>query len=141
MIFMIGTTLGLIITSRFINQLNALFPKIIWGLSLLGAGVLYYAISVSNFVLYNIITGLLGLSLGGIMATLLINSQNAVSSEDRTVLSGLVQLGRYLGAAIGVTILTGILPEVSQISGAVKFLGAFGLLVGMYSLGLVNELI
>ena len=49
--------------------------------------------------------------------------------------------GRYLGAAIGVTILTGILPEVSQISGTVQFLGAFGLLVGMYILGLVNELI
>jgi hypothetical protein len=74
------------------------------------------------------------------MATLLINSQNAVSSEDRTVLSGLVQLGRYLGAAVGVTILTGILPEISQISGAAQFLGAFGLLIGMYVLGLVNEL-
>jgi len=141
MIFMIGTTLGLIITSRFINQLNALFTKIIWGVSLLGAGVLYYAVSVSHFVLFNIVTGLLGLSLGGIMATLLINSQNAVSSEDRTVLSGLVQLGRYLGAAIGVTILTGILPEMSQISSAVQFLGAFGLLIGMYIMGLVNELI
>ena len=46
-----------------------------------------------------------------------------------------------VGAAIGVTILTGILPEVSQISGAVQYLGAFGLLVGMYILGLVNELI
>jgi len=91
MIFMIGTTLGLIITSRFINQLNALFPKITWGLSLLGAGVLYYAISVRFFVLFNSITGLLGLGLAGIMATLLINSQNAVSSEDRTVLNGLVQ--------------------------------------------------
>ena len=33
MIFMVGTTLGLIITSRFINKLNAMFPKIIWGLS------------------------------------------------------------------------------------------------------------
>ena len=66
--------------------------------------------------MFYIVTGVLGLFLGGIMATLLINSQNAVSSEDRTVLSGLVQLGRYLGAAIGVTILTGILPEISQIS-------------------------
>jgi hypothetical protein len=75
------------------------------------------------------------------MATLLINSQNAVGSKDRTVLSGLVQLGRYLGAAIGVTILTGILPEISQISASAQFLGAFGLLVGMYILGMVNELI
>lgn len=141
MVFMIGTTLGLIITSRLINKLNTMFPKIIWGLSLVGAGVLYYAISVSNFVLFNIVTGLLGLCLGGIMATLLINSQNAVSNEDRTVLSGLVQLGRYLGAAVGVTILTGILPDISQINGAAQFLGAFGLLVGMYGLGLVNEFI
>jgi hypothetical protein len=52
-----------------------------------------------------------------------------------------VQLGRYLGAAIGITILTGILPEISQISAAAQFLGAFGLLVGIYILGLVNELI
>jgi MFS family permease len=141
MIFMIGTTLGLIITSRLINKLNAVFSKIIWGLSVIGAGVLYYTISVSSFVLFSIVTGLLGLSLGGIMATLLINSQNAVSKEDRTVLSGLVQLGRYLGAAVGVTILTGILPEISQITGAAQFLVAFGLLIGMYVVGLVNELV
>jgi MFS family permease len=141
MIFMIGTTLGLLITSRLINRLNAQFPKIIWGLSLLGALGLYYAISASNFILFNVITGVLGLGLGGIMATMLINSQNAVSNEDRTVLSGLVQLGRYLGAAVGVTILTGILPELSQITGAGQFLGAFGLLIGMYGLGMVNELI
>jgi hypothetical protein len=102
---------------------------------------MYFAISASNFILFEIITGFLGLTLGGISATLLINSQNAVSNEDRTVLSGLVQLGRYLGAAVGVTILTGILPEVSQISEAVQFLGAFGLLVVIYIVGLINELI
>jgi hypothetical protein len=39
-----------------------------------------------------------------------------------------------------VTILTGILPEISQISAAAQFLGAFSLLVGIYILGLVNEL-
>ncbi len=91
-------------------------------------------------MLFNIITGVLGLSLGAIMATMLINSQNAVSNQDRTVLSGLVQLARYLGASVGVTILTGLLPEVSQISDATQFLGTFGLLVGMYILGLLNEL-
>jgi hypothetical protein len=46
-----------------------------------------------------------------------------------------VQLGRYLGAAVGVT----ILPEISQINNVSQFLGAFGLLVGMYVQGLVNE--
>jgi hypothetical protein len=136
---MIGATLGMIITSRFTSKLRASFPKYVWGFSVLGAGLLYYVTSISNFVMFNIITGLLGLSLGGIMATLLINSQNAVNSADRTVLSGLVQLGRYLGASIGVTILTGILPDVSQINAAAQFLGAFGLLVGMYALGLLNE--
>jgi len=124
-----------------VTKLNANFPKTIWGASVLSAGLIYYAINVSNLLLFYIVTGVLGLLLGGIMATLLINSQNSVSSEDRTVLSGLVQLGRYLGAAIGVTILTGMLPEVSQISAAAQFLGAFGLLVGIYILGLVNELI
>jgi len=50
-----------------------------------------------------------------------------------------VQLGQYLGAAVGVTILTGILPEISQINNVAQFLGSFGLLVGMYILGLVNQ--
>ena len=138
LIFMIGTTLGLLITSSFITKLSSAFPTILWGISILGAGGMYFAISSSNFILFQIITGFLGLTLGGISATLLINSQNAVSNEDRTVLSGLVQLGRYLGAAVGVTILTGILPEISQLSSVTQFLGAFGLLVGMYVLGLVN---
>ena len=139
LIFMIGTTLGLLITSSFITKLSLAFPKILWGISILGAGGMYFAISSSNYILFQIITGFLGLTLGGISATLLINSQNAVNNEDRTVLSGLVQLGRYLGAAVGVTILTGILPEISQLSSVTQFLGAFGLLVGMYVLGLVNQ--
>ena len=139
LIFMIGTTLGLLITSSFITKLSSAFPKILWGISILGAGGMYFAISSSNLFLFQIITGFLGLTLGGISATLLINSQNAVSNEDRTVLSGLVQLGRYLGAAVGVTILTGILPEISQINNVAQFLGAFGLLIGMYILGLVNQ--
>ena len=141
LLFLMGITIGLLVFSRLVAKLNPAFPKILWALSFIGAGLIYYSISVGNFVLFYIVTGFLGLCLGGIMATLLINSQNAVSSEDRTVLSGLVQLGRYLGAAVGVTVLTGMLPEVSQISGAAQFLGAFGLLVGMYVLGLVNELI
>jgi MFS family permease len=139
MIFMIGTTLGLLITSSFITKLSSAFPAILWGVSILGAGGMYFAISSSNFILFQIITGFLGLTLGGISATLLINSQNAVSNEDRTVLSGLVQLGRYLGAAVGVTVLTGILPEISQINNVDQFLGAFGILIGMYILGLVNQ--
>ena len=141
MIFMVGTTFGVLITSRFINKLNAAFPKIVWGVSVIAAGMMYYAMSISNFTMFNMVIGFLGLCLGGIMATLLINSQNAVNSEDRTVLSGLVQLGRYLGAAVGVTILTGMLPEVSQINGAAQFLGAFGLLVVVYGFGFVNEVL
>lgn len=140
MLFMLGITFGLLIASRLVTKLKGSFPKAMWGVSVLSAGIMYYAISVSNLILFYIVTGVLGLFLGGIMATLLINSQNAVSSEDRTVLSGLVQLGRYLGAAVGVTILTGILPEISQIISAAQFLGAFSLLVGIYILGLVNEL-
>ena len=141
LLFLMGITIGLLVFSRLVAKLNPAFPKVLWALSFIGAGLMYHSISAGNFVLFYIVTGFLGLCLGGIMATLLINSQNAVSSEDRTVLSGLVQLGRYLGAAVGVTILTGMLPEVSQISGAAQFLGAFGLLVGMYVLGLVNEII
>jgi len=39
-----------------------------------------------------------------------------------------------------VTVLTGFLPEISQISNASQILGTFGLLVGIYVLGLINEL-
>jgi hypothetical protein len=138
---MLGMTLGLLVSSRFVTRLSASFPRLLWGISILGAAGMYYAVSISNIMMFSIATGFLGLCLGGIMATLLINSQNAVDSTDRTVLSGLVQLGRYLGASVGVTVLTGILPEVSQISDAAQFLSAFGLLVVMYVLGLVNELI
>ena len=141
MIFMLGTTFGVLITSRIINRLDSRFPKLVWGMSLLGAGGLYLAVSSGAFMVFNLLTGFLGFCLGAIMATLLINSQNAVKDEDRTVLSGLVQLGRYLGASIGVTILTGILPELSQITSASQFLGTFGLLIGIYSTGLINELI
>jgi MFS family permease len=140
-LFMLCITFGLLAGSRLVARRNPVIPKLLWGVSVLIAGSMYYAISISNFVLFSTATGLLGAGLGIILATLLINSQNAVNSEDRTVLSGLVQLGRYLGASIGVTVLTGMLPEVSQITGAGQFLGAFGLLVGMYLLGLVNELI
>jgi hypothetical protein len=136
---MLCTTIGLLAGSRLVARPNPWFPKLSWGISLLIAGSLYYALSIANFVLFSIATGLLGFGLGVIMATLLINSQNAVESEDRTVLSGLVQLGRYLGASIGITVLTGLLPEVGQINGTEQFLGAFGLLVAMYLLGLVNE--
>ena len=138
---MLCTTIGLLAGSRLVKWRNPVIPRALWGISVLVAGAMYYAISTSNFVLFSITTGLLGFGLGIIMATVLINSQNAVDSEDRTVLSGLVQLGRYLGASIGVTVLTGILPEVGQVAGTQQFLGAFGLLVGMYLLGLVNELI
>lgn len=75
------------------------------------------------------------------MATFLINSQNAVSSEDRTALSGLIQLGRYFGASVGVTILTGILPEINVISSAGQFVVAFEMLAGLCVLGLVNEVV
>ena len=40
---------------------------------------------------------------------------------------------------MGVTILTGMLPKVSQIANFKQFLRAFALLAGMYATGLVNE--
>ncbi len=38
MIFMVGTTLGLLITSSLIHWLDARFPKLIWALSVFAAG-------------------------------------------------------------------------------------------------------
>lgn len=75
------------------------------------------------------------------MATFLINSQNAISSQDRTTLSGLIQLGRYFGGSLGVTLLTDMLPEVTLISGIGQFHGAFGVLVALCAAGLVNEIL
>lgn len=141
LLFLLGTTVGLLIGSRLVSRLKSGFPRVLWGVSVASAAVMYFAMGNSSPVMFSVLTGFLGLCLGGIMATLLINSQNAVSSEDRTVLSGLVQLARYLGAAVGVTILTGMLPDVGQISGTVEFVGAFSALVGLYVLGLANELI
>ena len=98
-----------------------------------------YAISIGNLTVFNILNVLMGLCTGGIMATFLINSQNAINSEDRTILSGLIQLGRYFGASIGVTLLTGMLPEIGLISRTGQFMGAFGLLVVLCIAGLINE--
>jgi hypothetical protein len=100
-----------------------------------------YSISIRNLVIFNVLNILIGLGTGGIMATFLINSQNAISSEDRTILSGLIQLGRYFGASLGVTLLAGMLPEVTRISGIGQFIGPFGLLVALCAAGLVNEIL
>lgn len=142
LLLMLGIASGIISGSRLMAKFTGnLFTKTLWGISLVAAALLYVAIAGGYWALFYTVTVVIGLGLGGIMATLLINSQNAVGSADRTVLSGLVQLGRYLGAALGVTLLTGMLPEVSAISGIGQFMGAFGLLVAIYGMGLVNELL
>lgn len=142
LLLMLGIAGGIITGSRLMATFPGnLFTKTLWGVSLVAAALLYGAIAGGYWTLFYAVTVVIGLGLGGIMATLLINSQNAVGSADRTVLSGLVQLGRYLGAALGVTLLTGMLPEVSAISGIGQFMGAFGLLVAIYGMGLVNELL
>lgn len=142
LLFMIGITIGLLTTSRVSGKIkSANFIRSLWIVISVGSILMLYSISAGNLIIFNFSNVLVGLCTGGIMATFLINSQNAISSEDRTVLSGLIQLGRYFGASIGVTVLTGLLPEISIISHIYQFIGAFGLLVALCISGLVNELL
>lgn len=140
LLFMVGITVGLLTSSRLAGKnKSGNLPKYLWLVMSACSLLMLYSIGLGNLILFNILNGLIGLCTGGIMATFLINSQNAISSQDRTVLSGLIQLGRYFGAAIGVTVLTGILPEVAMLNSISQFVGAFILLVVLSALGLINE--
>ncbi|HEX3043717.1 MAG TPA: MFS transporter [Bacillota bacterium] len=147
LLFMVGITVGLLGSSRLAGKLLAgklgsgYITKFLWGMMSISALFMIYFISIGNQMIFNGLNVVNGLCTGGIMGAFLINSQNSVNSEDRTTLSGLIQLGRYFGASIGVTILTGMLPEVGRISGIEQFVGAFGLLVALCGAGLVNEII
>jgi len=140
LLFMLGLTCGLLTGSRINRLRTGKAPKYLWlTLTCCSLLLLYSIISVwtSAFLTFLVLSGL---CTGGIMATFLINSQNAVSSEDRTVLSGLVQLSRYFGASVGVTLLTGMLPGVTSISRIEDFSGAFGLVVALCVMGTLNEM-
>lgn len=140
--FMVGITVGLLTSSRLASKLRSeYFTRLLWIVMSISSIFMVYSINAGNLVVFNLLNVIIGLCTGGIMATFLINSQNAISSEDRTVLSGLIQLGRYFGASIGVTLLAGMLPEVGMISGIGQFVGAFGLLVALCTAGLLNEII
>jgi MFS family permease len=140
LLFMVGTTTGLLTCSRLKNRLKpGIFTRILWAVMSLSSILIIFFIHAGNLLVFYILNVCVGLCTGGIMATFLIDSQNAVGSQDRVVLSGLIQLGRYFGASIGVTILTGMLPEASVISGIGQFVGAFGLLAALSIAGLINS--
>jgi MFS family permease len=142
LLFIGGITIGLLASSWLVVKLKSdHYPKFLWGLMSVSAVLMIYSIDIQNLLLFNVVNVMIGLGTGGVMATFLINSQNAIHSEDRTTLSGLIQLGRYFGASLGVTLLAGMLPDVTFISGIGQFLGAFGLLVALCTAGLVNEII
>ncbi len=142
LLFMVGITVGLLTGSRIVGKFEFRhLPRYLW-IVMLGSSILMmYSISFGNLLIFSLFNILIGLCTGGIMATFLITSQNAISNEDRTVLSGLIQLGRYFGASIGVTIFAGMLPDVNLISGLGQFTGAFGLLTALSIIGIVNEMI
>jgi MFS family permease len=118
LLFMIGITTGLLAGSWLASRLRPVqLPGFLWGMMSVSSLLMVYAISIRNLAIFNLLNILIGLGTGGIMATFLINSQNAISSEDRTILSGLIQLGRYFGASLGVTLLAGMLPDVTRIDG------------------------
>jgi hypothetical protein len=80
-----------------------------------------------------------GAALGGIMSTVLIYSQNSVSDADRTVLSGIVQLSRYFGAAVGVAVMIALIPNINIVSSLTEFTNAFAIVLGLCILGIINE--
>lgn len=141
LIFMISLTSGLLGGSRLSKLQLGQVPRYLWFILSASSVLLLYALYTVKIIPFCLCLILMGLGAGGIMATFLINSQNAVESEDRTVLSGLVQLGRYFGASIGVTLLIGMLPEVGLISGIGEFIGSFGLLVLLCTAGVLNEIL
>lgn len=141
LIFMVSLTSGLLGGSRLSKLHLGQVPRYLWIILLVSSVLLLYSLYTVKILAFCLFLVLMGLGLGGVMATFLINSQNAVKSEDRTVLSGLVQLGRYFGASIGVTLLIGMLPEVTLISGVGEFIGAFGILVVICITGVVNEIL
>ncbi|NLL51697.1 MAG: MFS transporter [Peptococcaceae bacterium] len=140
--FMFGTTTGMVASSFLLKRLNStIFIKTIWIVMSISSISILYFISLRHLIVFNLLNTIIGLCLGTIMSTFMINSQNAVKSEDRTVLSGLIQLGRYMGASVGVTIFAGVLPEVGMINSVSQFAGAFGVLVVLSVLGLLNEVL
>lgn len=142
LLFMVGITVGLLASSRLADRFRSgTYPRLLWGVMSASALLMVYSLSNRNLMLFNLLNVLIGAGTGGVMATFLINSQNAISSQDRTTLSGLIQLGRYFGGSLGVTLLTGMLPEVTLISGIGQFHGAFGVLVALCAAGLVNEIL
>jgi MFS family permease len=142
LLFMAGITIGLLASSRLAARLRTgRYPMSLWGMMSVSALLMVYSISIRNLMLFNVFNVLIGAGTGGIMATFLINSQNAIRSEDRATLSGLIQLGRYFGASLGVTLLAGMLPDITLITGIGQFIGAFGLLVALCAAGLVNEIL
>ncbi|GEM_PF-1968504 len=46
-----------------------------------------------------------------------------------------------MGASVGVTFFSGVLPEVNLINNVMQFSGAFGLLAVLSFLGLMNEML
>lgn len=138
--FMIGITGGILVSSRFMIKISSIrITMILWASMCLCSIFILFLLGRWNLLMFNVLNLFMGICVGGIMSTFLISSQNAVNNEDRTVLSGLIQLGRYLGGSIGVTVLTGMLPEVKFISSLTQFWGVFGLLTGLSLIGLINE--
>lgn len=142
LVFMIGITSGLLAGSRLVGRIQFRhLTRLLWIVMTAGAALMLYALPLPNPSGFAVCTVLVGLCTGGIMATFLINSQNAINDEDRTVLSGLIQLGRYFGASIGVTLFTGIVPTVGQLQATGQFAGAFILLAVISVFGFVNEFV
>ncbi len=136
--FMLGITLGMVLGSRFCEKR----PGLTFALWLGMAGAVLAVILCLRWNLYLlllVVNFLSGAALGGIMSTVMISAQNHIKNEDRTLLSGIVQLGRYFGAAIGVALMISFIPNVNTVSSLGEFLAAFGVILGVCLLGIVNE--
>ncbi|MDR0782775.1 MAG: MFS transporter [Propionibacteriaceae bacterium] len=136
--FMVGMTVGMLIGSRLWAKVAHL-PFGLWILMTLAVGAVLACLRLDWYwplIGANIIAGAI---LGGIASTVLIYSQNAVSDADRTVLSGIVQLGRYFGAAVGVALMIALIPNVNTVGSLAEFTAPFAISLGLCALGTINE--
>lgn len=136
--FMVGITVGMLLGSRLWSKFTRL-PFALW--IAMTAAVLGVTLCLHFELFWLLICAdiVSGAALGGIMSTVMIHSQNSVGDADRTVLSGFVQLSRYFGAAVGVAVMISLIPNVNTVSSLSEFISAFGVVLGVCSLGVINE--
>lgn len=138
--FMIGSTAGLLAGSKVYKFIKH-FPLFIWLLMVVSLVASMGFLVINNINLFKICVMLVGIGVGALMATVMIYSQNSVTDSERTVLSGIVQLARYFGAAVGIALLVSVIPSLDNIVAFSDFKITFYVLIALGTTGVLNELL